>query len=199
MPIWDRTVSNVNSQIGKIWDKTVSGAESKIGRAWDYTAGGIASPVFISEVTVSNWATNNGTPGLKYSWSDNATVAYNLDVGTVPNQRCWIRIAYGGWSYGGAEMTVRHQGNLVSGPVSLNGGNTNWKTGVYENIVEWNWASLVLVTGRYGASQGQSGLVENVLIVPTAPVDQALGRQASQQEMYKFFGHNWAGSKTIQI
>lgn len=186
------------TELGKGYDVTVNGVWTELGKGYDVTVTGVWTEIYSAEETVT--LTNRGmVGGTKYSWSDSGTWTQNVVLGNVPDQRCWIRINYGGWSYGGANVQITHIGNVISGPVDINGSNTNWKTGIFEDIVTWQSGDLLFVTNRTNASQGATGLVESCMIVPLTDLDNALGRQATLEEVKAWYGTNWTGSKTVTI
>lgn len=207
MPIWDSLASGATHQIGAIWDFNGS-MSSPIGNVWDFN-GSVYSHIYTSSVTVTLTNYGKAAEGVTV-WSDiGATGAEkSLCGGSPPSGRFWVYARYGGWAYDGgggqAVCWVRTGTGDIGGNVNLFAGGpssptvatmsviTNLPSGSYSQ-----WSACCLY--RSNSTQGYAGTYAQSMVVPLAPLENALGRQVSAAEVASWFGVGWTGSKTVTI
>lgn len=169
----------------------------------DYdAAAGSFNRVWDASYTVT--VTNAGrAAGTIRSWSDSGGIIWRDVIGKVSG-RTWVYFDGGGWSYGNAYGALvvgsgsSYTQNLVN-EFDLNSGTTGWvQMRQYDAIVN-NTGDLIFHMRKVSASQGSYGLRSQVMCVPLAPIENAIGRQMTVQEAWKWIGYGWSGSKTITI
>lgn len=205
MPFYTQDASGTTYAQNKLIQQDASGASYDCGSMYDQDAAGVLREVWRSEQSVT--LTNYGiAPRIAWSWGD---AGYDTDTLNLANNkgnaRVWVYAKLSGWghvagdgAYADANVKYGNINQLPRWSVLGDQGQTPVKSidRLYTDPGTYN---LRLEMWRYNSSQGAITVVDQVMCVPLAPIESALGRQISLAEARSLIGYGWGGSKTITL
>lgn len=204
MPIYNNTPT-ANLEVRDVWVSDGTGVKHQVADVWvnNVTTN---TPVYSAAVTVT--LTNRGI-GKKVmaAWSDisAATTDISLLSGGSFSGRFWLYANYGGYAHGvdstSLANAILYVGSTAVSSADLFGSSTPASPvqAMAEGIYDLSAVSAFIRLARSNASQGNLTANEQVMLVPLAPLESALGRQVSVSELVSWFGRGWSGSKTVTI
>lgn len=181
----------------------ITGAFYPLASIYDYDAvAGSHHKVWDASYTVT--LTNTGrAAGTIRSWSDSGGIIWRDVIGKASG-RTWVYFDGGGWAYGDTYAALvigsgsSYTQNLI-GEWNLLSGVSGWVQMKQFDAIVNNTNDLIFHLRKVNASQGSYGMRKQVMCVPLAPIENAIGRQITVQEAWQWIGYGWSGSKTISI